>query len=134
MIKRNLEFQKHPDQDLINREIESLFFTVKSRIFRHRFSSPFLQTHTVDTEVFSERFFLDSNEIFVAFPNGKDLDIYLSKNQNDLRSYLLRNDTVDYETDIYLFSTDLSWCIRYIDEFYDDNSRMTFLHSNERLI
>lgn len=38
---------------------------------------------------------------------------------------------VDYETDIYLFSPDLNWCIRYIDEFNPDNSRMTFLYSNE---
>lgn len=138
MSTRNLEFATKVDQKEVGDKITSLFFTSNSQIFEHRFHSPFLYTETVNTLIFDAPFFQNASSIFVCFPSivgVKDvLEVHISNDQSALRSYLLLDDTIDYETDIYLFSSDLKWCIRYIDEFYPNNSRMTFLHSNEELI
>jgi hypothetical protein len=138
MSTRNLEFATEVNQNEVGDKIMSLFFTSNSRILEHRFHSPFLHKETVNNLIFDAPFFQNTTSIFVCFPSivgVKDvLEVYISNDQSALRSYLLLDDTIDYETDIYLFSSDLKWCIRYIDEFYPNNSRMTFLYSNDQLI
>lgn len=135
MSTRNLVFATKVEQEELGDRIMALFFTSDARMIEHRFHSPFSQLETVNTLVFDEPFFRDSPSILVCFPTivGKKelLEVHVSNDQSALRSYLLSEHTVDYETDIYLFSPDLNRCIRYIDEFNPDNSRMTFLYSNE---
>lgn len=138
MSTRNLAFATKVEKEELGDRIMALFFTSDTRIFRHKFHSSFSYEATIDVSVFDTLFFQNTPSIFVCFPSivGKKelLEVYVSNDQSALRSYLLSEHTVDYETDIYLFSSDLKWCIRYIDEFNPDNSRMTFLYSDEELI
>jgi len=135
MSLRNLEFATKVNQRDLGDKIISLFFTLDNRIFRHKFHSSFLCKEIVGDSIFEAPFFQNSASVLLCFPSKDNgLDVYVSSNQSELRSYLLLTETIDYETDIYLFSDDLKWCIRYVDEFYPDGSRMTFLYAQEHLI
>jgi hypothetical protein len=134
MHSRNLPFAIPEKQEDTAEKILSLFFSNPSSVFRLRFHSPLPEKEIVDDSIFHEPFFQNASQVLVCFPNQVGLEIYVSHDQNALRSYLLLEETIDSETDIYLISSDLNWCICYIDEFHPDNSRMTFLYSNEELI
>lgn len=132
---RNLEFAQEVSQSEAGDNLLALFFTGPSRIFRHKFTPSVFSCHeTVNASIFDAPFFQKSATILVCFPCKNGLEVYRSHRQSELRAYLFLEHTVDYGGDIYLFSDDLKWCICYIDEFYPDNSRMTFLHSDDELI
>ncbi len=134
MTNRNTHFDKRVEDKSSLQKILDKFFSSTGKRIEHKFSSPYQHTNSTNHQVFELGWFLNEDEIFVCFPNGSNgLDVYLSKNQNNLTSFLTSEETIDFETDIYLFSKDFSWCIRYIDEFYPDGTRMTFYHSDVKL-
>ena len=65
-------------------------------------------------------------KIFLLF-EGKDKELWEVKGGHAIE-YILLEEVLDYETDMYLFDEKVDWVIRIIDEFSDDERVIIFYH------